>query len=111
MEKILCNIYQPTASFARRFLLLGNFYFNKNKKLLASIVSNFENQTIKIGLNFDRCRLKDCTSWEKYKNILCDSISVSSYGLMHRKNKFIKISLTSQPLLDRALHFSDFQYF
>ena len=30
---------------------------------------------------------------------------------LHGKNKFIKISLTSQPLLDRALHFLNFQYF
>ena len=90
MGKITHNIYQVTVLSARCFFPLGNrfnqhmkftfFHFNKKIKtcfLLSSLTLKVSNE---ISSNFDNCRLKDCTLWEKYENVICGIISVSSYG-------------------------------
>ena len=64
------------------------FHFNKENKtcsLLSSVTLEVNN---KIGSNSDSCRLKDCTSWEKYEDVICGAISVSYYSLIELPSKF-----------------------
>ena len=59
-------------------------FFDLNEKIkTCSLLSSVTLKVINvIRSNFDSCRLKDRTSWEKYKNVICGAISVSSYGLI-----------------------------
>ena len=66
LSKICCFICDPT-------------------KLLSEVLNN------EIGSNFDISRLKDCTSWEKYENVISGAISVSSYGLLELPTIFEKV--------------------
>ena len=50
----------------------------KTGSLLSSVTLKVNNE---IGSIFGSSHLKDCTSWEKYINVICDAISVSSYEL------------------------------
>ena len=58
------------------------FHFNKKIKTCSLILSVTSKVNNEIGSNFDSCRLKDCTSWEIYENVICGAIYELSYGLV-----------------------------
>ena len=48
-----------------------------------------------IGLNFESCRPKDCSHWEKYENAIYGAISVSYYGLIeHPSTRKMNLTCT-----------------
>ena len=54
--------------------------------MFASIVCRLKVNN-EIGSNFDSCRLEGRTLLEKYENVICGIISVSSYGLIELPTK------------------------
>ena len=94
------NIYQANVWSARCF-----FHFNKKFKTCSLSSSRTLKVNNEIDSNF-KSYLKDCTSWEKYTNVICGAISVPSHGLIGLPSIYVKISLAN-PVERTVIEYSD----